>query len=381
MTPDGKDFLLHLYDKLWENMGAKEARLWSYLSFYGAAIALALGVGEFSNSELYSVIVVLALTVWALLIIINANWWYNRNRMMVIQIEKRFAQDGSLQGVIPKSYQDARFDFDRLYRGSVIVLATLASLIYVRVMWEYGRADALWTSTAAAVIPVLYCVYLGSSVYCISQHESYISYFYASKISLLQESNEPVGHVAEQQRKAINTYSWTKVGFLLLLALIIAFDLLPGRPSLWPIRPRTILGLAAQVCLLSLYAWKYLAPSSPSATHKLPSGLSRWREKLYFGAAFTAMVLVSSFTICPSVSSVNVKGTIGELQPVQAEVDRLEQSVRLIQERNLQLQEKALSDRLSPYITKEEASRAFLSREQARQEFEPKSPRPNEPKP
>src|SRR5271169_6701737 len=138
MSPNGQEFLLHLYDKLWENMAAKEARLWNYLSFYGAAIALAIGVGEFSNNELYSVVVVLALTVWALLIIINANWWYNRNRMMVIQIEKRFAKDGSLEGVIPASYQDARFDFDRLYRGSVLVLSALAFLIYLRVMWEYG---------------------------------------------------------------------------------------------------------------------------------------------------------------------------------------------------------------------------------------------------
>jgi len=76
LNPDTKDFLLHLYDKLWENMGAKEGRLWNYLSIYGAAVALALGAGGFGGVELQSVVLVLALTVWAVLIVINANWWY-----------------------------------------------------------------------------------------------------------------------------------------------------------------------------------------------------------------------------------------------------------------------------------------------------------------
>jgi hypothetical protein len=46
LDTDTKDFLLHLYDKLWENMGAKEGRLWNYLSIYGAAVALALALLE-----------------------------------------------------------------------------------------------------------------------------------------------------------------------------------------------------------------------------------------------------------------------------------------------------------------------------------------------
>src|SRR4051812_36840878 len=107
LDPDGKDFLLHLYDKLWENMASKEGRLWNYLSVYGAAVALAAGVGHYSGVESFAIFIVFALTAWALVIVVNANWWYQRNRLMVTQIEAKFAAVGALDGVIPKTYRNA----------------------------------------------------------------------------------------------------------------------------------------------------------------------------------------------------------------------------------------------------------------------------------
>src|ERR1700753_1606964 len=83
---DSKEFLLHLYDQLWENMRAKENRLWSFLSLYGAAVGLVFAGGQASGlpgAELFALVIVMGLTTWAVLIILNANFWIRRNILMV----------------------------------------------------------------------------------------------------------------------------------------------------------------------------------------------------------------------------------------------------------------------------------------------------------
>src|SRR5215831_7579548 len=109
MEENKREFLLHLYDKLWENMNAKEERLWTFLSFYGAAIALAFAAGEFVGIEIYALIIILALTTWAVLIITNANWWYYRNLLMVTRIEAQFSE--AVKGVVTKRYRNPPFSF------------------------------------------------------------------------------------------------------------------------------------------------------------------------------------------------------------------------------------------------------------------------------
>src|SRR5574341_1532559 len=46
---DRGEFLLHLYDALWENMRSKENRLWTFLSIYGAAVGLLFVRGQASQ--------------------------------------------------------------------------------------------------------------------------------------------------------------------------------------------------------------------------------------------------------------------------------------------------------------------------------------------
>lgn len=173
MTPDTEDFLLHLYDKLWENMGSKEGRLWSYLGIYGAAVAIALGVGEYAGAQLYGSLVAMALTVWAVLIVVNANWWLQRNRLIVIQIEKKFGGEGGLSGVIPKSYQDGYFGFDRLYRGSVLVLTGIAFFLYLRTLFKF-RTGVPVDSNLVVVGGLLYALFAAAVAYCAAEHHTYI---------------------------------------------------------------------------------------------------------------------------------------------------------------------------------------------------------------
>ena len=290
MDPDVKDFLLHLYDKLWENMGAKEGRLWSYLSVYGAAVALSLGAGIYAGAQLYAVTIVLALTVWAILIVINANWWYQRNRLIVTRIEGKFGASGAVDGVIPKSYRDADFTFERLSRASVLVLATIASLLYLKLMWENGDPQAFLSMEMLASVGLLYSLFLASTIYCVAQHQSYIESFYDTKKVLLEEGGglpaaEIEKKIGEDRRAANAGHSWAAKGLLILILAMLGFDLLPGRSDL---RPDCVglLGLVLQIALLGVYL--LIAKVQPRRSGPW------WRKTLLVQVVGVALIAVSA---------------------------------------------------------------------------------------
>jgi hypothetical protein len=191
MDADRKDFLLHLYDKLWENTTSKENRLWSFLSFYGAALALAFAGGQVSGQELPALIVVIALTLWAALIVLNANWWYARNHLMVTRVESAFG--GARDGIIPESYRDPKFRLDGLHRGSIIVLGTVSGLLYVTVMWRYMKVGSIETWFTLGVIIVAYVLFSLSIRYVVREHERHLRSYFEAKQELWREANRAAG--------------------------------------------------------------------------------------------------------------------------------------------------------------------------------------------
>jgi hypothetical protein len=233
MDSDERDFLLHLYDKLWENMDSKEARLWNYLSVYGAAIALAFAVGEFADIQLYALAVILALTVWALLIIINANWWYRRNQLIVTRIENKFPE--AVRGVVPKSYRDdPRFSFDRLYRGSAGILVTVAVVLYSIAMLQYIHPRSIDSLDILVSLVVLYLLTVLAVGYCLTHHESYFpSYYRGAKEKLLQEAGaksncEIREDLRVQELEARNSLDWRLRAFVVLIIVSLCFDFALG---------------------------------------------------------------------------------------------------------------------------------------------------------
>lgn len=263
MNADTKDFLLHLYDKLWENMGAKESRLWNYLSIYGAAVALTLGAGKFSGEQLAAVMIVLGLTTWAVLIVVNANWWYQRNRLIVTQIEKRFSPGPELDGIIPRSYRDGIFQFDRLYRGSVLILTAIAVFLYWRVLFDLRQPEAFSSLAEVTNLGLIYVLFTTAVTYCCNQHESYISSYYSSKKDLLSELEELpeielTAKLADQKDQAIQSYTWLWSGLTVLVAVFVLFDVLPGL-AVHHYCSRLLVGISSQIVALLCFVGVVLA--------------------------------------------------------------------------------------------------------------------------
>ena len=136
ITEQAPDLLKSLYDKLWTNVWNKENRVWMFLSFYSAGVALALNSGLLTQFGLLAPFIVVQLTAWGVHIIIDADWWSIRNRLMVEQIERRYRHQ--FIAVVPSEYQEPRFSADQLYRFSILVLVVLGGVVFVTTILRYG---------------------------------------------------------------------------------------------------------------------------------------------------------------------------------------------------------------------------------------------------
>jgi hypothetical protein len=287
---DKKEFLLHLYDKLWENMISKEERLWSYLAIYGAGIGLTFGAGKLTGLELYALIFALILTFWAILILINANWWYYRNLLMVTRVEGEF--EAALIGVVPKFYRESpRFQFDRLHYSSIRILLLIGALIFSKTFLEFRIPGSIVNREVLASLLFSNIIFILGVFYCVVFHEYFLKRYYDTKTDLLVEaeqkkpaeernSRETIKEsLAEEELKSRKRFNWRWFGVVAILLSSVILDFVARRNGLQQSRPliTTIAIQAAALCLSIYLAITYSSddlPLSFFSTERSKSNLS-----------------------------------------------------------------------------------------------------------
>jgi hypothetical protein len=264
---EGKEFLLHLYDQLWENMRAKENRLWSFLSLYGAAVGLVFAGGQASGlagAELFALIIVMGLTVWAILIMLNANFWIRRNLLMVGGIEERYPD--IKKGIYPRSFPEVKKgSFDALYRGSVLVLGIMLLLFFARAVWPYRNPTSFDAFHIFLSVILLYVLLISFALYCLKQHEDYISLHNSTRRKqliraekfTLPDWQKTLDYEFEDRKKlSVRPYL-----LLLLLCVMGLFDFVLRRNGYpWPF---FLWCVAPQILLICIFAWQWQKYRSP----------------------------------------------------------------------------------------------------------------------
>ncbi|MCI0428145.1 MAG: hypothetical protein L0Z46_09030 [Nitrospiraceae bacterium] len=200
---DDKDFQLHLYDKLWENIIHKENRLWTFLTVYGAAIGVTIGTGVTETLRFESGLVILVLTYWATEIIIDTDWWSVRNRLMVRGIERRaHAAD---TGLIPPIYHAPLYSSESLHSISVLVFS-LIGLVFLAL--SLGLLSDDWsTRNAREILWVtgLYAFFLYALFRCAHIRENRIKDFYRAFREInKKERDARLQHVSPLTDEVIN---------------------------------------------------------------------------------------------------------------------------------------------------------------------------------
>jgi len=144
-------FLLHLYDELWRSIDRVEGGLWRFIGLYVSIIGIHwfASKGEIDKS-LAAYLTILA-SFWGINIAINAGKWFERNRMMIINIEKQFLKIDDLGKIMPASYhkRNPRKLFTLLDRIHILVFS--AAIVFS--VWFYW--SHLWSTSATIVFTLL----------------------------------------------------------------------------------------------------------------------------------------------------------------------------------------------------------------------------------
>jgi cell division protein ZapA (FtsZ GTPase activity inhibitor) len=399
------EFLLHLYDALWENMRSKENRLWTFLSIYGAAVGLLFAGGQASEvpgAELFALTIIMALSVWAVLIVLNANWWYNRNQLIVTRIEKRFPE--AVKGVVPKPYYlNPNFRYDALSQSSVLVLGLLLFLLYCRTLWTYQNPESIQSSLALFTVAVLYLLFVYSTGYCLVRHEIDIRRYYSAKKHLLEDaeelsSQERLNLLKDETsvRKKLDVRPWVLCVLFFVAALFDFIVYRNGTPSPW-----LWIGIICQVGVVVVFILQWIKYRQPykqaewDATKSLldqGNGSNEINQKLqnmeggldtyqHNAWAWVLAVLVLLSACIPVIALVRTNQKIRDdllhgrkpvsygalaqqIDKLQQELQRIQDSYIELEKSNVELQQKLLDQRLAPYLTNEQAIKRFITREE-----------------
>ena len=108
-------YLINYRNGLWTQIRAKEESVWRFISYYSAALLLALNFGlsatDFSNSAaraklIITLIILLLVSFWGLFITLDSNFWFQRNLIIIRNIEKIMLYKRDFGLIIPRSFGD-----------------------------------------------------------------------------------------------------------------------------------------------------------------------------------------------------------------------------------------------------------------------------------
>ena len=217
-SKDSNEFVLHLYDKLWENVTFKENRLWTFLTVYGDGIGILLGSAATGSLGLLAGCLILILTYWATELVMDADWWSVRNRLMISRIEERFPE--AIKGV-STFYRSHAYFGESIHRVSLIVFAFIGGLVFLK---SIGYLDGSWSRDMGlpelSGITVLYAIAVLSLAKCLTVRERRIAEYHRTLGNLVRQlggsSDGNLGH--DKWRNAM----WIRVAIIGLYVVATA---------------------------------------------------------------------------------------------------------------------------------------------------------------
>jgi hypothetical protein len=375
MTDHDKDFSLSLYNKLWDNINNKDTRLWTFLSIYGAAVALAFGVGKVANLELFTLLVIFVLTLWALFIVANASWWDSRNRIMISGIEAKFPE--ACKGVIPPFYTGIGSPrMERLNEVSVSVMAGLAFVLYLKSGWPFFRSGTLLTGDTLFPFVLLYLV-LGLGVYAwLNRMEDLARSYFETVGSLASVTNAfTANDIKAEEKKDRAKLPWRLRALVFLVGAMVIFDwacIANATSSLW-----LVVGIAFQIAIIGVYgflSWKYtfdpgdnlmgyrlrLFPKDEMQGSWKPA---KWPVLLLVLYLFSSLAFALSVGLSDGFSFHTIPAT--SVAEIKAERVKLEDQLSSLRNRTLELEAVHRKKELAEFIKADDAEKRFLRREDA----------------
>lgn len=181
------EYLIQWRSGLWTQIRQKEDAIWRFISFYAAAILLSASFVQPNDPTktvispigiLLTLLILFIVTYWGLLIVLDANYWFQRNLIFIRNIEREILPASDFGNLLPKSYAYLNtFPYSVSYIIHLNVLFTTLSisLIAFRIFFEKAKLIALpEMSDFALLISIIFSTYL---LYVFYRDKEFVSNF------------------------------------------------------------------------------------------------------------------------------------------------------------------------------------------------------------
>jgi len=153
---DRIDFLLNMYNQLWNSIQRVEQGMWSFITSQAAALASIAGGAAGFVPVFYASLFAAFISFWGMNISVISGRWFWSNIAQVENIElKFFGQSGEEWGkIIPEDYKDhpaAVFTFFPISHSAINFLAFLTTLL-VTIIVAFSNIGAEMSSTEESIL-------------------------------------------------------------------------------------------------------------------------------------------------------------------------------------------------------------------------------------
>lgn len=177
-------YLIEYRNGLWTQIRSKEDSVWRFISFYAAAIVLIAGFLKPEDpskqiltpiSMLFIILTVIIVSFWGILITLDANFWMQRNLVIVGNIERELLADKDFGVVLPKNYvYPGYYKYSRSYYIQLIFFSlTMCIAIFAYISFAVGNhgSKSEFIFAMSQIIPLTFCILL---LYTIHRNRNWI---------------------------------------------------------------------------------------------------------------------------------------------------------------------------------------------------------------
>lgn len=218
-----EDYLIQYRNGLWTQIRHKEELIWKFISFYAAALVFSAGFIKFSEQESGLIIdnaaifiisvTMLITTIWGILIILDSNYWMQRNLIFIGNIEKELLDKDDFGKIIPSFYSDKKsFSYSNSYTLHLhfLFLLLLASSGLIGVSYIMSSVPISYISSL--FLSVYFLLFSFGLLYILYKDNKWINGFYFARVNapgleIVDGDEDPVlaGEITDE-----NTFELTK---------------------------------------------------------------------------------------------------------------------------------------------------------------------------
>lgn len=173
MSDSRDQFLIAMYNEMWENINRHILVVWQSVAVLGGAFA-ALMLAEKQTVPLdYSATIVVLVAAWQIAHVVDASWWFSRNLRIVTNIERQFLRPSDEQEIhcfFKKHRDPSMLEHQKIQCAFGLLATTVVLLYHFDERVRPGLSSSIENFESGRALPYVAAIICGGLLYVLHRH-------------------------------------------------------------------------------------------------------------------------------------------------------------------------------------------------------------------